>query len=167
MYFSSVFAPPASSLCLTLRVRTKGFLKSSFFLQNFSSPMISEYVKSSITTFFSTWLWIQMNRVELSNPHSTHRFSTRCSSSFSPPFILFFFIWNPPCLLEEWRPVTVWRYDRCKREFCVAATSPKIILLDLNGTRITRTFLVHYSCSSNECFRIRNLSCSVSKLFKQ
>lgn len=51
--FFLVFAPSASLLCLTLRVRTKGFLKSSFSLQNFSSPMISEYVKSSITTFLA------------------------------------------------------------------------------------------------------------------
>ncbi len=39
--------------------------------------------------FFSTWLWIQMNRVELSSPHSTHGFST-CS-----PFPVCLFYYSP------------------------------------------------------------------------
>lgn len=167
MFFSSVFAPPASSLSHSQGSYKRLsqiiiFLAKLFFTYDFWICYIVNHY------FFSTWLWIQMNRVELSNPHSTHRFSTRYVHLLFPRFFIFlFFLFLILRFLEEWRPVTVWRADRCKREFCVAATSPKIILLDLNGTRITGTFLVHYSCSSNECFRIRNVSCSVSKLFKQ
>lgn len=97
IFFFFCFAPPAAPLCLTLRVHTKGFLKSSLFLQQkiltydfWICWIVNHY-------FFSTWLWIQMNRVELSNPHSTHGFSTRYVLLFPCLFLVFF----SPCLFGK------------------------------------------------------------------
>lgn len=76
-FFFSV-SPHLPLRSLTLRVQTKGFLKSSIFLQQqilFTYDFWICWIVNHY--FFSTWLWIQMNRVELSNPHFTHGFSTR------------------------------------------------------------------------------------------
>ncbi len=99
--------------------------------------MISEYVESSITTFLALdceFKWTGWS-------YQVHIPLMGFLQDMSPLPCLSFFIILPVWKnAEEWRPVTVWHADWCKREICVAATSPKIILLDLNGSRITRKY---------------------------
>lgn len=156
----SVFAPSAA-------LSLSGFIQMAFLNHHLPlhnpSPLISEYVESSITTFIKH---LTVNSNEQGGVIKIH---IPLMGFLQDLFSLFLFKKKSSLrLCKKCRLTETSLFDRCnKREHCVAATSPKISLLDLNGTRITGTFLVHYSCSLNECFRIRNVSCSVSKLFKQ
>lgn len=154
--FLSVFDPPATPLSHSQGSYIKDF--SNHNLQNilliffhlwFLKMLIHQSLLLALDCEFRWTGWS-------SNPHSSHGvFYEICSFP-----LFFYFYFYPPCS-DKRRSVTLWRADWCKRELCCYI--PKNKSTGLEWKQNHQNILVHYSCSSNKCFRI----CSVSKLFKQ
>lgn len=98
------------------------------------------------------------------HPHSSHHFAY--FPCFFPPVVFLpgsSMPFSPSHMAKTTKCTVLPTWLILKGASCRCYTQ-KVILLDLNGTRIMDSILVHYSCSSHECFEIRNLSCSVSNL---
>lgn len=165
-YYMGIFLFLPSHTVLLSGFLHDAYLKCTFLSCKYSPQLlILEQVELSITTS-STWLWIKTSGVDILNP---------CTPTFLSSLCLFsiFFPW---LVVSSWFLHVLSLSHMAKTRKCSFTTwlilkgascrcyTQKVILLDLNGTRIIDSILVHYFCSSHECFEIRNLSCSVSNL---